>query len=78
MVRNPDLNDYWWQKYMNRQRDETMPAKQMLPAREYKQPWDFQPEEIEPTICQHFTCRRILTLREKLFGNYCIDHSTTH
>jgi hypothetical protein len=79
MVRNPDLNDYWWQKYMNRERGETMPVKIIATHwTDIRQPWDYTEEEPEPHVCQHFTCRRVLTPREQLFGNYCIDHSITH
>lgn len=29
----------------------------------------------EPEICSHFGCGRKLSLREKLFGNKCVNHS---
>lgn len=32
-------------------------------------------ENPEPEICSHFGCGRKLSLREKLFGNKCINHS---
>lgn len=32
-------------------------------------------ENPEPVVCSVFGCGRILTIREKLFGNKCINHS---
>lgn len=29
----------------------------------------------EPQVCKHFGCGRVLTIRERLFGEKCIDHS---
>ena len=29
----------------------------------------------EPNICSHFGCGRTLSIREKLFGNKCINHN---
>lgn len=28
----------------------------------------------ERTICKHFSCRKELTLNERLHGNFCIHH----
>lgn len=33
----------------------------------------WRPEDI--TICAHFGCGKELTITEKLFGNYCENHS---
>jgi hypothetical protein len=33
-------------------------------------------ENPEPLACKYFGCGRNLTLREAMFGNYCIVHST--
>lgn len=31
----------------------------------------------EPKVCRHFMCNKHLTLRESLFGHYCVKHVNT-
>jgi hypothetical protein len=40
-----------------------------IPAHE----WDYD-VPAHPQTCSHFGCPRILSIREALFGDYCIDH----
>lgn len=35
----------------------------------------FMEEEKEPVLCKRFGCGRILTHHERLFGDYCPEHS---
>lgn len=37
--------------------------------------WDYNESSGNPITCNYFGCGKTLTLRECLFGNYCIKHS---
>lgn len=37
--------------------------------------WRYSDIVPETTICRHFGCGQTLTLREQLFGDFCIIHS---
>lgn len=69
------LKKNWWHKYMKLERESPVPIGVFLQISQIKphHEWDFGITP-DPLQCSHFGCGRELSLRERLFSDYCINH----
>lgn len=56
-------------------KDQTIMTKWEITQQEMNEyPRDLNESRAEPEVCKFYGCGRTLTLRERLFGSYCINH----
>lgn len=70
------LKSKWCEKYVygrRRKMKEVKPKPVYFDLREPYHEWDFGITP-DPLQCSHFGCGRELSLRERLFSDYCINH----